>query len=208
MLDGRLRVMVSYGFLPPSGTQLRILQAGSRTGEFSELTVENTSSRLEFEQLHDPTGIVLSVSHRELATFLEWQTASFSAQDLTNPAVSGAQADPDGDRFANALEYALDLRPSLVDDNPLSFGVERDESGTPVAITLSFPWAKGMTDAEYEVVRSSDLNDWETVETVIVKIEDRGTCNKLTLSPIPFLKTEQSAYVQLIVALTPQIVEP
>lgn len=208
ILDGTLRVSVAHGFHPASGTELKILQAGARTGSFSGVVVENTSSRWKYDLLPDNNGISLKISLKEIPSFLEWKTASFSAAELADPAISGVGANPDGDRFPNGLEYALDLRPTLIDENPVSFTVERGPSGRPEAITLSFPWAKGMTDAEYEVARSTDAITWETVETEVVEAEDRGTHNRLTLSGIPFLETEQAAFVELIVKLTPPVVGP
>ena len=40
-----------------------------------------------------------------------WRFINFTSLELTNPAISGDNADPDGDRLANLMEYALGLPP-------------------------------------------------------------------------------------------------
>ena len=48
-------------------------------------------------------------------TFAVWSPAFFSANQLTNPAISGMNSDADGDGVANLLEYAFDMNPVLPD---------------------------------------------------------------------------------------------
>jgi hypothetical protein len=45
--------------------------------------------------------------------FEEWKNAKFSALELMEEAISGAEADPDGDGWSNAHEYALGLAPKV-----------------------------------------------------------------------------------------------
>ena len=43
--------------------------------------------------------------------YAAWQSAMFTASDLTNPAISGAAAAPAGDNIPNLMKYALNLNP-------------------------------------------------------------------------------------------------
>ncbi|HSU54575.1 MAG TPA: PKD domain-containing protein, partial [Candidatus Dormibacteraeota bacterium] len=45
--------------------------------------------------------------------FDAWRAATFTAVELANTNISGASANPDGDRFPNLLEYAMGLEPKV-----------------------------------------------------------------------------------------------
>lgn len=49
-----------------------------------------------------------------------WRSIHFTAVELINPAISGDTADPDGDRLANLMEYALGLAPKSPSVSPVS----------------------------------------------------------------------------------------
>jgi hypothetical protein len=48
----------------------------------------------------------------------------FTAEELANPAITGATADPDLDGIDNAMEFVLDLNPSAFDAMPGTIGVD------------------------------------------------------------------------------------
>ncbi|HUI07851.1 MAG TPA: endonuclease [Verrucomicrobiae bacterium] len=51
--------------------------------------------------------------------FAAWQGTHFSQAELTNAAISGAAADPDGDGTPNLAEYALGHDPHVAESNPI-----------------------------------------------------------------------------------------
>ena len=69
-----------------------------------------------------------------------WRKANFTAGELSNPAISGDLANPDGDSLANLMEYALGLAPKSVDANPLSPRIEADR------LTITYTRSKSATD--------------------------------------------------------------
>jgi hypothetical protein len=142
----------------------------------------------------------------ELSTFQEWREAFFSLEDLADPAVSGALADPDGDRLVNVREYVMYLHPTFANPDPISFSVIRNEPAIPLAVTLSFPWADGMTDATIKLVGSAELKNWQPLPYNIVEIPNLGPHKLLTLRAE--VLGREAYFVQLIVMLTPAIVEP
>ena len=113
---------------------------------------------------YSPTSILIAVllagafslSSASALTFEAWQATRFSAGQLSDPAISGPNADPDGDGRVNLTEYAFGLDPLISD---------QDESTTvlgPNGMTLTFPEAVAATDLLYHLEESPDLAHWIT----------------------------------------------
>jgi hypothetical protein len=65
-------------------------------------------------------GLTNNVSLRLAdSPFMAWQLTHFTAQQLQNPDISGASADPDGDGHNNFTEYAFDRNPNTANTNRL-----------------------------------------------------------------------------------------
>lgn len=79
-----------------------------------------------------------------------WQAIYFSAAELSNPAISGPDADPDGDRVPNAVEYLTGTAPRRFSLLPLTI-----LPGTGVEVALSAA-ATGTLRGEV----STDLLQW------------------------------------------------
>ena len=86
-------------------------------------------------------------------TYADWQVSQFSADELGRPEVSGFQADPDDDGFANGLEYSFGTSPS-----EKNAGLIETES-TAGGVSISYPQRVGTT---FVIESSPDLQDWET----------------------------------------------
>ena len=56
-----------------------------------------------------------------------WRRLRFTTAQLADPAISGDDADPDGDGQSNILEFGLDLNPWVSDPSPLRLAVEHDD---------------------------------------------------------------------------------
>ncbi len=93
-------------------------------------------------------------------TYSTWAAAAFSATDLLNPAISGANADPDGAGLTNLMRYALDLSPRGPVSSPASVTIT---ATTPA--TVAVPIRAVASDIRYEVQSSTDLVAWTTVAT-------------------------------------------
>jgi PKD repeat protein len=97
--------------------------------------------------------VAVSVNSR----FDAWRAAKFTAAELAKTNLSGASANPDGDRFPNLLEYAMGLEPKT--SNPTSTVSATVSNGV---FTLSFPHYKPATDAPLVLEVSSDLVSWSS----------------------------------------------
>ncbi|MFP6873020.1 MAG: hypothetical protein VCA55_05860 [Verrucomicrobiales bacterium] len=128
-LGGTLVVELVGGYLPAAGSQFRIIEFGSRTGEFASVVLPPLPEGTRWDTTQLDEGII-SVR----GTLGEdWLAENFDAADLANAQLEarlwGWSADPDHDGFANALEYALGGDPQVAgwqfaDGSPLGVQLE------------------------------------------------------------------------------------
>jgi hypothetical protein len=85
--------------------------------------------------------------------FGAWQTGNFTPSDLANPAISGENAAPFGDRIPNLLRYALGATGSEAVNLP-QFGKAAG------AATFRFRYDPALFDIVYQVEATHDLTDW------------------------------------------------
>lgn len=90
----------------------------------------------------------------------DWKFTSFTEAELADPAISGDNADPDGDAIPNLLEYALNLNPKTSNASPIAPG---EDSGYLALSVAKNPQALDLT---WTAEASSDLSTW-TSATII-----------------------------------------
>ncbi len=94
--------------------------------------------------------------------FVSWRLQQWSPAELSNDAIAGAAADPDGDEFSNLLEYALGSDPNATEHGPLA-APQRAADGW----SFSFERPRDRADVLYSVEFSSDLLVWDAAQVVL-----------------------------------------
>jgi hypothetical protein len=114
--------------------------------------------------------LVANFQAANLATF---KSTFFSSVELTNDAISGPAADPDGDGYSNLMEYALGTNPKHADQPAQQSALV---SGN---LALTYTRSKTAADLAYIVEVSNDLKTWKSsaadVSTATVLNDDGYT---------------------------------
>jgi len=116
---------------------------------------------------NDPYAV--RISRTKGTTFDTWRKLRFSTNDLANAAVSGEQADPDGDRIPNLAEYAFGFEPTHADTHVL----KAFRSGPSASFRISYERLAVLSDILFEWQTSTNLMDW-TPATPLVELLGPG----------------------------------
>ncbi len=102
----------------------------------------------------------MTVEVRPDNAYAGWQSFHFSTAELSDPAISGDSADPDGDSFRNLAEYIAGTNPR----DPQSF-LTLDSIITQTGVALRFDAVPGRA---YEILtrESIDSGIWDLVRSV------------------------------------------
>lgn len=142
-----------------------------------------SSSTLRFEQVTDADAGLYAVEVSNLfgtttsnwvqvsvvTTLAAWRGSAFTAQQLSDLAISGPTGDPDGDGFANLAEYALGLQPQTPDGAAVQHA--RLE-GPEWVYTYTRP--ANRPDLQFAVQKSADLVSWNTSGVTHQLISEEG----------------------------------
>jgi hypothetical protein len=90
----------------------------------------------------------------------DWQTVHFSGAELSNTAIGGESADPDGDGIPNLLEY-IEARDPKASDSQASSASDLFNG----RLTLTFRERDSLGGASIWLQGSDDLNRWTTYNT-------------------------------------------
>lgn len=113
------------------------------------------------------SGIVWS------AGYLAWQIANFSDAERDVLAISGPQADPDGDSLTNLLEYAMGLAPFADDSAALPVPSLVSVAGETY-LTLTFSRQKDLSGVTFSLEISDDLANWVASGIIVGEPFDNG----------------------------------
>jgi hypothetical protein len=98
-----------------------------------------------------------------------WRFARFTGEQLSNPAVAGETADPDGDGLPNLLEYALGADPLAPDSTAHQPNAASTSDGH---LVLTYFQPDSRSDLAYAVEWTADLAaaSWQTGASVVAEI--------------------------------------
>lgn len=158
-LGGTLQICLHPSYRPAPGTRFTILKANALSGSFDEVILTGTGQRLSFAVETVGSEVVLTTTNANYPSYEAWKSARFGSVDASDPQISGAEADPEGDRIANLFEYVTALAPEKKDAGPVSFELE---PGSENAL-LTLPWADDVTGVMLSIEKYS-AGRYETVE--------------------------------------------
>jgi hypothetical protein len=96
-----------------------------------------------------------------LAPLEAWRRAKFSAAQLTNPAISGPFADPDGDSLPNVSEFGWAREPLAAETAPALLAAVETNGALPLArLTLTHTRLDAASDLRFRAEVSGDLANW------------------------------------------------
>ncbi len=110
-----------------------------------------------------------------------WTVGHFTLEELTDPTLSGAGADFDGDSLVNFAEYAANRDPRTPETNPpVVMTIETDPADGNPYLTIQYPRRLEPTDTTYEVHVSNDLSIWQTGTNYVQELQATDDGNGLT----------------------------
>jgi hypothetical protein len=92
--------------------------------------------------------------------FASWQAVVFSEADLLNPAISGENADPDGDGWSNFFEFSLGSLPRDSGSSPGELASEIKEIDGESYLTVTVTRGPGERAVRIVAQVSDDLSGW------------------------------------------------
>ncbi len=199
-LGGTLMLKEVDGFEWSNSVTIPAIQATVFEGTFDQVIFAGTSRRLATPEI---VGDTLSVAATTIsaARFGDWRSAHFDEADLADESISGPLADPDGDNVMNFLEYAFDTLPQYWNPQPLFFNIQPSAVEDKMVLEASFPWAKGMTDAQYTIQTSQNLKTWNDFEGSVVDIQDGEFSEIITYTGEIDVSTDIPVFARLLVTV-------
>lgn len=112
----------------------------------------------------------------------DWRFAEFDAAQLADPAISGAEADPDGDGFNNMTEYALGLHPLTAEPAAATHSI--DVTGH---LTLTYLVRRAATALSVIAEGSGNLHTWSGGPEMVEEIArtPQGEFDVVTVRLVP-----------------------
>jgi len=159
----------------------------------------------------NPLTVTMDTDKSITAVFMEalggydlWKLSEFNSAERADDAVSGPEADPDGDGRRNVEEYYLASAPKSPD--PIQFlTVTMADLGGGLYPVISHRRKKDVVDVITRVEVSNDLETWRhnennaEMQTLVFGVEDGGdgseTVSYRTSAPLP---SEEPVFLRVV----------
>ena len=189
----------------PAGTNaitLTISAVSDATTEGIETLVLALATNVNYRVLTQGTATIL-LAEGAATPWQQWRALHFTLAELSNPAVSSTDADPDGDGRRNLLEYAHHKNPRVADGGGGFAG--RMESTNYV---IRFTRRQAPTDLNYTVEVSPDFSSWQSGGAVAQEIlpasdDGNGVTETAAFRILPGTGSPAQKFVRLKVTLAP-----
>ena len=131
-----------------------------------------------------------------------WTAQHFTAAEQANPAISGPDADPNGDGLSNFLSFALNRDPKIAGPNPaLPVSIQKDGVTGGSYLTLTYTRRKAPSGISYYVGASGDMLAWfedsAHVQQVQVTDDGNGLSETVLTRAVPMLSSTNQQFLRL-----------
>jgi hypothetical protein len=133
------------------------------TNTFRLLLQDNRGSEVAVD-----TGIPYAFDD---APYDAWRAQYFTAAELTNAAVSGDAADPDGDGIPNLVEFAFNLNPRTVSQPAWPRAFVQNVSGQDFFF-VQYIQRNAPAGIQYILQTSTDMRSWNSAEAAVDSATD------------------------------------
>lgn len=134
------------------------------------LTITGYKGRNQSNSQTASFDLTLIVEDPVGSPFKIFMTDFFAEDELANPAITGATADPDLDGIDNAMEFVLDLSPATPDVMPGMIGVDPND---PQMLRYEIPLNALSTEAVVDFEESTSLEgEWQSAPSEMIERTD------------------------------------
>jgi hypothetical protein len=126
-------------------------------------------------------------------SFATWESNYFSVSDLSNPAISGANATPLNDAVPNLLKYLYDINPEVpmsATDRASLPSLGTTLTGGTEYLTLTYRQFAALTGITVNAQTSFDLQTWQPIISQQVGT-DPNTGDPMMQAEVPITGTKQ-----------------
>ncbi len=131
--------------------------------------------------------------------YAAWLEEFFTPGEIDNGALTGPEADPDGDGVSNLLEYALGGDPTQPDRGVLPVQGIQTIDGADY-LSLAFTRPEGIDDVVYAVESSSDLINWSPETELVDSVSEDGEIIETHRDTFP-LDQEERRFLRLRITI-------
>lgn len=182
-------------FTPGSGTVA--ISSFGKTNDLSQLDLSTSAASIA-GSVFTYTFPSYSMSVVTLkGEFEVWREANFTAAELSNWSYSGDLGQPAADGVPNLLKYAFGLTPTQSASASLP-RVGLQTIGASSYLTLTFPLLSTLSDINYTVQVSSDLQTWQSGSANTVRV-DNGATNTAVYRDLTPMQSAAQRFIRLSV---------
>lgn len=151
--------------LSPAGSGTNFEVRISRQAQYNDGSPVFSGSTIRF-LLQDNRGSILipqgvSYTFAGGGPYEDWRAQYFTAAELADPAISGDDADPDGDGIPNLVEFAFNLNPRVASRSNLPRAFI-DTEGGQTYLYIQYIERNSPAGVQYVLQSSSDLISWDS----------------------------------------------
>jgi hypothetical protein len=187
--------------LAPTGSGTIFELAISRQARFVDNSLVFTNPAVSLV-LQDDRGSVMPAagilySFAWGGPYEDWRAAFFTAAQLTNPAISGDDADASGDGIPNLVKYAFDLNPLVVNHPTLPAGFLDTNTGTNF-FDYQFVELNAPSGINYMPQVSSNLIVWDSTPANFIQVNSAVWSTNAALITLRLAEPVDAAAAQFV----------